>query len=122
MATTTGAPMSVRVIAQGDRIVSRVGDHHRGDGDVLEHPAVGGLLLQRPDFAASDLRAAFRFLQLILDLLTGHAQLLAVIPDLKGHVDGGDQDQAGAEQHEGNRHQPGGVAERLQDRTDGPGR
>ena len=60
----------------------------------------------------ADLGATFGFLQLVPRLLLRHAQLPAVVPELKRHVRGGDQQQARSKAHEANAAQPRRASDR----------
>ncbi len=84
------------VVLECDRIVRRVGDDDVRGRELFHHSTRSNLLLQHAD-ARLDLRPAFRFLELVLDLLFGHAKFLGVLPELKRNVDRSDQYQTGAD-------------------------
>jgi len=70
-----------------------VGDDHVGILDALHHAGVGHLALTAADLGF-DLRTAFHLLELVLDLLLGHAHALGELVLLVGHIDHRDQHQA----------------------------
>ena len=89
-ATTCGAG-SGRGVAQGDRVVGRVGDDDVGVGDRGHHAADGHLALAALELAL-DLGVDVLLLGLAPDLVLGHAEVALVLPALVDEVGDGDHD------------------------------
>ena len=74
-------------VAERDREVDRVGEHHVGAAHLGEHPALGDLAVRALE-ARPDLRIALALLVLVPHLLAGHLEALLVAPALPEVVEG----------------------------------
>ena len=90
LASTIGRAVLLAHIFQRDREVGRVGDDQRRARHRRHHPPPRPVARQRAQPRLDD-RVAFRLLQLVLDLLLGHAQVLPPVEARPDEVDAGDQ-------------------------------